>query len=29
MYFMMRGMANMQHSQTPPEKRDDSEVPRA
>jgi hypothetical protein len=29
MYFMMRGMANMQHSQTPPEKRDDNEVPHA
>jgi hypothetical protein len=29
MYFMMRGMANMQHPQTPPEKRDDKEVPRA
>ncbi len=29
MYFMMRSMANMQHPQTPPEKRDDKEVPRA
>jgi hypothetical protein len=29
MYFMMRSMANMQHPQTPPERRDDKEPPRA
>jgi hypothetical protein len=29
MYFMMRGMTKMQHSKTPPAKRDDTEVPRA
>jgi len=26
---MMRGMANMQHPQTPPDKDDDKEPPRA
>lgn len=29
MYLMMRSMANMQHPQTPPERRDDKEPPRA